>query len=657
MTRNSRSGTPLSIPATAVAIAADCSSPRFWPISAANPVSEDLVSSCNRVSAIDSLFFSHVVTLESMGAAFSQSRRVAAQGEQVRRPRQVWRPVGGCRQVSRESAQDDGSPFEIGAEFHQCAGWLRRSFPRRRRQGCAERPARSRFCVGKGCRMPSPQGSILRFAAILGCGAALAACSSPAPSHTEQPPGLSKELLKDKDDSLLRVAEVARDSADYPSAIRLYKTLLQNGDKRPEVHLGLADCLFLTGAYAEAAGEYHMIDEHSVKITEAEIGLGRVFLAQHKPAEANLEFDGALKHSPGDTRALNGAAVALDNLGQHEKAQIFYRRGLAIAPEDRILRNNYGLSLALSGNYAQAVGVLRPLVDAPGATARNRQNLALALALGGERAEAQKLDQVDLDTASVDNNLRFYDALRAAPAGAGATLPASAALPASTPIPADAPARPAAPAPLAPAVVASAAVPVPSPAQTAPLPAPVPLAPPGLESSAATPPAPAPAEALPAPVPQAPPVAVEVAALPSAPAPPPETDAPRAAAVPAPAAAALPAAPSRSAAGGPRPVESKRGGQFALQLAVYQKISGIAVGWQKYKSGFSDIVGALEPRVAMVDLGDGRGPLYRLKAGPFGSASAAEAACQKLKSAGSDCRVSDFDGAPAQEYWKEHQIE
>ena len=129
------------------------------------------------------------------------------------------------------------------------------------------------------------------------------------------------------------------------------------------------------------------------------------------------------------------------------------------------------------------------------------------------------------------------------------------------------------------------------------------------------------------------------------------------AAAPAPEPAATVAPPPETKSAEARPSESRSNGQFGVQLAVYQKVSGIVAGWQKYKSGFADVVGSLEPRVAMVDLGDGRGPLYRLKVGPFRSASAAQAACQRLKDEGSDCKVGDFDGAPAQEYWKEHQIE
>ncbi|MGB8842816.1 MAG: SPOR domain-containing protein, partial [Aliidongia sp.] len=121
---------------------------------------------------------------------------------------------------------------------------------------------------------------------------------------------------------------------------------------------------------------------------------------------------------------------------------------------------------------------------------------------------------------------------------------------------------------------------------------------------------------------------------------------------PAPSAVLVPPPPAN-----PKPAHAGGAGQFAVQLAVYQKISGIAGGWRKYQSGFAEIIGKLEPRVAIVDLGDGRGPLYRLKAGPFGSAAAAETVCRRLKAAGAECKVSDFDGAPAAEFWKEQPIE
>jgi Flp pilus assembly protein TadD len=509
---------------------------------------------------------------------------------------------------------------------------------------------------------------------ILGCSTALYACSdTPQTGSPSSAPAVSRDLVKDKDSSLLRVAQVARDGGDYPAAIRLYRTLLQNGDKRPEVHLGLADCLFMTGAYAEAGMEYKAVEEATPASADGEIGLGRVFLAQQKPAEAIVEFNGALKHAPQDARALNGAGVALDNLGRHQEAQDYYHRGLDAAPDDRVLRNNYGLSLALSGNYAQAVTILKPLAEGAGATPRNRQNLALALGLSGASTEAEKIARVDLDASAVNNNMHFYEALRetnvaSAPppnlAGASAPTPPvstqAAAAPDAAVVPAPSPVIASNPPPISsrPAIQIAEAAPTPAPSSAPPVArtTPVPLAP----SSEA---APQPAEAQPiiseASSPGTSLISTQVASTaPSAPArvEPASAESQALPAVPVDDSAAAPLAPTPSAAPA-RPMAAKNHAGFGLQLAVYQKISGIAAGWQRFRANVTEIDAKLEPRVAMVDLGDGRGLLYRLKAGPFSSATAADAACQKLKTEGLDCKVTDFDGAPAQQYWTEHPIE
>ncbi len=464
--------------------------------------------------------------------------------------------------------------------------------------------------------MPLPFGPMIRLTVMLGCAGLLTACGNADSDKGRS--GAGHEVVNGQDKSMLHVAEAARDGGDCASAIRIYRQMVEGGDRSDTVHVGLGDCLFLTGAYTEAAVEYHEVDDHSPKIADAEIGLGRIFLAQHKPADAAVQFESALKLLPADKRALNGAGVAMDNLNRHGEAQVYYQRAMAIAPEDRVIRNNYGLSLALSGNYPQAIALLRPLVSEPGSTARNRQNLAMALALSGARDQATKVAEVDLDTASINANLRFYDTLRATPA------PAEEAAPPVAPPPVAAPAPPPPAPPPAPVAVAAPPAAAPQVAVLPPPPAQIPAA------------EPAPAPAAPA---VAPPVALAPEAPPPAAPPQPETKA-----------ADLP--PVR-----PHPAEARSNGQFGVQVAVYQRISGIAPGWQKYKASFADVVGSLEPRVAMVDLGDGRGPLYRLKVGPFHSASAAQAACQRLKDEGSDCKVGDFDGAPAQEYWKEHQIE
>nr|WP_271600073.1 tetratricopeptide repeat protein [Bradyrhizobium sp. CCBAU 45384] len=82
---------------------------------------------------------------------------------------------------------------------------------------------------------------------------------------------------------------------------------------------------------------------------DAAIPLARALLARNRPNDALEVLDGVLLAAPGDLRALNAKAVVLDHEGRHQEAQALYRQALAAEPANPMLRNNFGLSLALQG--------------------------------------------------------------------------------------------------------------------------------------------------------------------------------------------------------------------------------------------------------------------------------------------------------------------
>ena len=137
----------------------------------------------------------------------------------------------------------------------------------------------------------------------------------------------------------------------------------------------------------------------------------------------------AYQGTPNDPKLLLLIGVADDFIGQHAYAQARYQQGLRIAPGDRSLMLDLALSLALSEKFDQAIASLRPLAFAPGATPQERQTLALIYGLKGDQKEARQLARMDLDAASADHNLAFYDTLRRLPpdARSRAILSASAA--------------------------------------------------------------------------------------------------------------------------------------------------------------------------------------------------------------------------------------
>ena len=118
---------------------------------------------------------------------------------------------------------------------------------------------------------------------------------------------------------------------------------------------------------------------------------------------------------PRDYRTLNAYGVVLDMLGRHAEAQAKYRQGIELAPDYLALRNNYGLSLAISGQPQEAIAQLAPLASSRGADGRTRQNLAFAYAMNGDLENCLLVSRKDLDEASAQRQLSYFMQLRSLP--------------------------------------------------------------------------------------------------------------------------------------------------------------------------------------------------------------------------------------------------
>lgn len=104
--------------------------------------------------------------------------------------------------------------------------------------------------------------------------------------------------------------------------------------------------------------------------------------------------------------------VALDAVGRHAEAQTSYRAVLATSPRHVSARNDLALSLAVTGQYDEAVALLTPLARSSAATPRIRENLALVYGLMGDADRAATLSRADLDDSSIQINQAFFAAVR-----------------------------------------------------------------------------------------------------------------------------------------------------------------------------------------------------------------------------------------------------
>jgi Flp pilus assembly protein TadD len=218
--------------------------------------------------------------------------------------------------------------------------------------------------------------------------------------------------------AVMHIAAASRSSGDFGNAINLYRHAATMEPKNPEPLVALGDTLLEMGRQDEAIVNFNAALKLDAHDPAALRGLAKAYLKTGRPDLATSPLAIAYHDTPDDPKLLQLIGVTDDFIGQHGFAQARYQQGLRIAPADRSLTLNLALSLALSEKYDQAIALLRPVAYAPGATPRERQTLALIYGLKGDQKAAREIARRDLDSASVDHNLAFYDTLRRLPPAA-----------------------------------------------------------------------------------------------------------------------------------------------------------------------------------------------------------------------------------------------
>ena len=212
--------------------------------------------------------------------------------------------------------------------------------------------------------------------------------------------------------TLMRIGAAARAGGDLANALQLYRRAasLQTDAAAPFVAIG--NTLIEMGQVNEAIVAYNSALDRQARDPEALRGIAKAYLKTARPELAGKPLAIAFEDTPNDPKLLQLIGVADDLMGQHGEAQARYRRGLELAPGDPVLSLNLALSLALTGNYDEAIARLGPIAAAPISSPRERQTLALIYGLKGDRQRAEQLGLLDLDPAAVQHNLAYYETLR-----------------------------------------------------------------------------------------------------------------------------------------------------------------------------------------------------------------------------------------------------
>jgi len=138
---------------------------------------------------------------------------------------------------------------------------------------------------------------------------------------------------------------------------------------------------------------------------EYRVLLGQTYLKSGRFTSARDAFADALVLNPGDGRAALNLALAQTASGAWDAA-----RQTLDAHATQIQDSDRGLAIALAGDPASGVEVLNNAARQPGADAKTRQNLALALALSGRWTEARAVAAFDLGADQVDQRIEQWAA-------------------------------------------------------------------------------------------------------------------------------------------------------------------------------------------------------------------------------------------------------
>lgn len=134
--------------------------------------------------------------------------------------------------------------------------------------------------------------------------------------------------------------------------------------------------------------------------------LGQAYLASGRFASAAESFAAARELGATDARTIVGHALALVAVGRDREAVALLDASMSSIPA-----SDYGLALALAGEGQRGALVLVDVARSSDATARDRQNLALAMATAGRWMEAQLIAAQDVGAAVASERVQQWAAM------------------------------------------------------------------------------------------------------------------------------------------------------------------------------------------------------------------------------------------------------
>jgi Flp pilus assembly protein TadD len=221
--------------------------------------------------------------------------------------------------------------------------------------------------------------------------------------------GLSGCKTPGVDDITGSITGPGQPASSSPQDLRAYSEQLQRRyEAHPEdkkIAMAYAKSLRARDLSDQAAAVLQNLAIKNPKDREVLGAYGKALADAGQLQQAQSVLEGADSPDSPNWSVINTRGSIADQLGDHKAAQDYYQTALKLAPGEPSVLSNLGLSYALSRNLPQAESVLRDAAASQNADMRERQNLALVLALQGKFAEAETVSSRDLPPQQAKENV------------------------------------------------------------------------------------------------------------------------------------------------------------------------------------------------------------------------------------------------------------
>lgn len=190
----------------------------------------------------------------------------------------------------------------------------------------------------------------------------------------------------------------------------------------------LAQALRDLGRYDQAAEAAQATLNLQPNNLDALLELGRAHIARGQAFYGVAPLEKARDLAPRDWRSYSLLGVAYEQVRRFDDARAAWNQALVLSPDNPDVLTNAATAALTRGDAPGAETLLRRAAAQPTASAKVRQNLALALGLQGKMGEAEQILRRELPPEQAEQNLNWLRSRT--PATGTAAAPAT---PATTP--------------------------------------------------------------------------------------------------------------------------------------------------------------------------------------------------------------------------------